>query len=368
MTGNLSAPAGTVFSAVISAPNRNLRPGAFFSEWIGEEERITGWIILLAACVLAAGAFLFRPLPDIPFRPRLRPARDYAEAVARILAWQAKEAARVLPEARIRFLTHGRRTEQAVVFVHGYTNCPEQFAKFGELVFQAGFNVLIANLPRHGLPDRMTIEHAGLTAEELAEYADETADIARGLGERVTFAGISLGGVVSAWVWASRPDIPSAVLMAPVFGLKPVPAGLTVPAVNLFSALPNFFSWFHPGKRMAGTPDYTYPRFSTRALSQILRMGAAARRRAERNPPAGKELLLIVNPRDWAVNNSLACRIVDRWRCLGASVAIRRLDESWELEHDFVDPGQPGQPIGRVYPLLLEWMGGRKTPAPSAEG
>jgi pimeloyl-ACP methyl ester carboxylesterase len=42
--------------------------------------------------------------------------------------------------------------------------------------------------------------------------ADEVVDIAQGLGEQVSMAGISMGGVVTAWAAQNRPDIARPIL------------------------------------------------------------------------------------------------------------------------------------------------------------
>ena len=55
-----------------------------------------------------------------------------------------------------RLLTHGEKTERAVVLVHGLTNCPKQWELFGQEAFRRGWNVLILRLPEHGLGDRET--------------------------------------------------------------------------------------------------------------------------------------------------------------------------------------------------------------------
>jgi hypothetical protein len=76
------------------------------------------------------------------------------------------------------------KSRAAIILVHGYTNCPQQFKALGQRFYDMGYNVLIAPLPHHGLADRMTEEHGLLTAEELAAYADETVDLAQGLGDQ----------------------------------------------------------------------------------------------------------------------------------------------------------------------------------------
>ncbi|MGB7538906.1 MAG: alpha/beta fold hydrolase [Anaerolineales bacterium] len=318
------------------------------------------FLLLTGVIILGAGLFLFRPLAVGNLVSRPDPASDYQEAERRISAVRVREGERIIPDARLQYLTHGDRTDRAIVFVHGYTNCPRQFVKLGEMFFQQGYNVLIANLPRHGLPDRMNDLQAGLTAEELAAYADEMADIAQGLGRRVTFAGISCGGVVSAWAWANRADVSTAVLMAPAFGFRMIPLRLTFPIVNLLSVLPNFYGWWDPVKKNQGAPEHTYPRYATRALRQILLLAYAVRGRVKKEPPAGKELIVVTNPNDWAVSNAMIGRVLREWRRLGIPIAHRQFEASWKLDHDFIEPAQPHQPIERTYPLLLEWITGKK--------
>ena len=116
-------------------------------------------------------------------------------------------------------LTHGQRTEKAVVLFHGYTNCPQQFRELGQILYEQGYNALIPRLPRHGLADRKVENLSPLTAEELRECADISVDIACGLGQKAYVAGLSAGGTLSAWVAQNRGDVTRVVLIAPALGL-----------------------------------------------------------------------------------------------------------------------------------------------------
>jgi pimeloyl-ACP methyl ester carboxylesterase len=318
------------------------------------------FLLVLGVVILTLGLLLYRPISFEKLGSRPNPAGDYQEAERRISAIHGRETERIIPDARLQFMTHGDRTDEAIVFVHGYTNCPRQFVKLGELFFQRGYNVLLANLPRHGLPDRMNDVQSGLTAEELAAYADEIADIAHGVGRRITFAGISCGGVVSAWAWANRADVSAAVLMAPAFGFRMIPWRLTFPIVHLLSVLPNFYGWWNPIEKNRGLPEHTYPRYATRALGQILRLAYAVRSQVKKAPPIRKELIAVTNPNDWAVSNVMIAGVLRGWRQLGIPVTHRQFEATWKLDHDFIEPAQPHQPIDRTYPLLLEWIIGRK--------
>ena len=306
------------------------------------------FLLVIGVIFLGIGWFLCRPISVGNLGSRPNPAAGYEEAERRIAAIRAREGDRIIPDARVQFMTHGERTGEAIVFVHGYTNCPRQFVQLGEMFFKRGYNVLIANLPRHGLLDRMNDVQAGLTAEELAAYADETADIARGLGRRVTFVGISCGGVVSAWAWACRPDVSAAVLMAPAFGFHMIPWWFTFAAVNLLSILPNIYGWWNPITKLQGAPEHTYPRYSLRALRQILRLAYAVRGRVREAPPAGKELIVVTNPSDLAVSNAMTGRVLREWRELGIPVTHRQFEIFLETGTRFYRAG-PAQPADQAH-------------------
>ncbi len=54
-------------------------------------------------------------------------------------------------------------------------------------------------------------------------YGDEVVDIARGLTDHVTMAGISCGGLITGWAAQQRQDVDLAVLTSPGFGFKAIP-------------------------------------------------------------------------------------------------------------------------------------------------
>ena len=134
------------------------------------------------------------------------PARDYAAAINHFQEIQKVEGPELNPVCHSILLTHGMRTERAVVFFHGYTNCPEQFRELGQIFYDMGDNVLIPRLPRHGMADRKVENLTPLKAEELRDCADTSVDIARGLGQKVYVAGLSAGGTLTAWIAQNRSD------------------------------------------------------------------------------------------------------------------------------------------------------------------
>ncbi len=295
------------------------------------------------------------PAPTRKLSSHPRPVGGYDEALQRIEAIRVKQDSALNPACHLLFMTHGRRVERAIVFAHGYTNCPKQFQALGEAFYVSGYNVLIVPLPHHGLEDRLTIEQRLLTANELAAYADVVIDIAQGLGEQVTLIGLSGGGIVTAWAAQYRIDLDLAVLISPAFGLASIPTPLTYPAMRLFRLLPNFYKWWDPKLKEAIGPAYAYPRLATRALVNILYLAYAVRVAARRDPPSARAILVVTNANDTDVNNALTAQVVRLWRAHGAKdLRTFEFDSSLGLGHDLIDPSQSNQRTDIVYPKLIE--------------
>src|SRR6266516_2230627 len=107
-------------------------------------------------------------------------ALDYESAITRYAELQAAEDDTINPVCRSKIMTHGTKTENVIVLVHGITNCPEQFAEFAPLFFEWGYNVFIPRIPRNGLANRMTNEHTSLTAAEPRDCSNTLVDTASG--------------------------------------------------------------------------------------------------------------------------------------------------------------------------------------------
>ncbi len=312
------------------------------------------WFAVLVALPVLA-LLLLRPVGPGRFPSRPDPARDYDEALRRVAAAGARDGAGVSPEGRTRLLTHGRRTARAVVLLHGLTNCPEQFRLLGERLHERGANVYLPRMLGHGLTDRMDPGQARLDASWLCRATDEAVDIARGLGEEVVVAGLSVGGTMAAWAAQQRADVARAVAIAPLLGLAAAPGPLTRPAMNLLLALPNLFVWWDIRVRadLPG-PGHVYPRFSTRAVAQTLRLAAGIEADARRAAPAAGTMALVTAGDDAATDNGAADRLARRWRAHGARVVTRHFPARLGLQHDIVDPGQVGADPALVYPVLLD--------------
>jgi len=261
---------------------------------------------------------------------------------------------RIGKNARTTLLDHGERRPWAVVLFHGLTNHPGQYVEFGPQVFETGANVFIPRLPKHGYADRMTDDIASLTAGEVLATSSEAVDIACGLGERVAILGISVGGLLAAYFAQFRADVASAVPVAPDFALLQLPHGLTWTLEKLVLALPNFFMWWDARIRERQRPVTAYPRFSTHALMQTLRIGDVVYDTSKNAAPLAMHVATVINRVDPAVNNDVTRRVVENWqsRRVGGIelIELRNLPEN----HDIIDPDNPVARTDLVYPRLLD--------------
>src|SRR4029077_2595483 len=94
-----------------------------------------------------------------------------------------------------------------------------------------------------------------------------------------------------------RPEVHRAVIIAPPFEVTHVPAVLEKPLVNLSSHVPNVTRRSAPDSTR---PDRD-PGFATHGLAQVLKLGMAVRRDADRDAPERAEVLFLVNADDGTV-------------------------------------------------------------------
>lgn len=316
--------------------------------------RLWRFVLAVLCVVLALGLAVLTPWNVSGLESHPRPAQSYAEAVQRVAALWGQAGAEMNPLCRPELLTHGKKVERAIILVHGYTNCPQQFRELGRRFYDLGYNVLIAPLPHHGLADRMTDAQAQLRAEELAAYADATVDVAQGLGQHVTMMGISAGGTTTAWAAQHRSDIDVAVIISPAFGFKQIPTPMTAAVMNVETLLPDSFQWWDPVRQADAPPPYAYPRYFTHPLTQILRLGFATQADAQRAQPAAKKVVVVFNANDNSVNNSMTMTVVKNWQARGANVSTYEFEAALKLGHDLIDPTQADEQIEVVYPRLIE--------------
>jgi len=314
------------------------------------------WIFAFALLILILW-IAFRPLPIRPIESYPKPVENYEAAVAQIKGLQDKDDQDSVREVCItKLYDHGTQTEHVIVLVHGFTNCPEQFNELGKQYYEAGYNVFIPRMPYHGLSDRLTDELVNLTAENLSTFGDQVIDIAHGLGKKITVMGISGSGTLVTWLAQNRADIDFAFAIAPLFGIAFVPSSLTKLFERIALLLPNFFLWWDP-RTKAENPysiDYAYPRYPTRALVEIIRLGMITRSQAEKAPPAAKNMTIIINDAEPAVSNVEILKLLTLWKKHGrGNLSEIHLEKDLKLPHDIITPGTPGVPVEITHPRLF---------------
>ncbi|HLZ29063.1 MAG TPA: alpha/beta fold hydrolase [Chloroflexota bacterium] len=282
----------------------------------------------------------------------------YADSMARINALCTYEAAnpRINPECASIVMEHGRRTRRSIVCMHGITSSPVQFRDLGALFFERGYNVLILRMPRHGYRDRLTHAQSRLKVADYQAYVTEATEIGRGLGEHLTVAGLSVSGVLAAWVAQTRADLDLAVPIAPSFAPRDVPPLLIPGLIEVLRRLPNLLVPWDFRRPVPVAPGCSYPRFSTHAVAEAFRLGAEVLQAATRTPPAARSILVVTNPGDMAVNDPATRTVVRQWRIHADRTKIREYVFGPELQnmHDIIGPYQPNARVDYVYPILLD--------------
>jgi carboxylesterase len=309
--------------------------------------------VLLA--VLAAAWALLGRIPPVSDPGPPRPAATFADALARVDSMRALDGPGLNSACRTRVLTGSAKAANAIVLLHGFTNCPKQLDSLAARFARRGYNVLVPRVPRHGQADRMTTELAHLTAEELTRSGMDAVDIARGLGDRVTVMGLSSSAVVTAWLAQHRTDVDCAVLLAPSFAPRGMRAVVARRMTNALLRLPNFYVWWDRKlKAQVPGPDQCYPRFASRALAQVYRLGFTTLDDAGHARPEARRLVILTTALDEGVNNDVTRELARRWREHGANVRTYEFPESLGVRHDMLDPEQPYQRVGVSYPVIEE--------------
>jgi pimeloyl-ACP methyl ester carboxylesterase len=284
---------------------------------------------------------------------------DYAGALQVVDGFQALDGPNVNPACRTRLYTHGHRTEKALVLLHGFTNCPAQFDELGRRFFEQGWNVLIPRYPRHGYTDRLSTAIAELTPDHLIAVANRSALAGGGLGERLTVAGLSLGGILTGHLAQTHDEIERAVLIAPMFGLKPIPAPALAALTQVIYLLPNFYIWWNSKAKDEVGPPHGYPRFATRAYAALFTVASRVMAAARRAAPKAAGIGVITNAAEPRLDNRFTDQLVSSWRRHGAKVETFEFPATDRLPHDLIDPvANPPSVLARSYPVVSSFIEG----------
>ena len=246
---------------------------------------------------------------------------------------------------------HGKQTDEAIILWHGFTNCPAQFIELGQMFHDRGYNVYIPLIPRHGMRDRMTDALAGLTRAELKMAALEAMRIASGLGKHVNTAGLSLGGVLAAWL-AQNAQIQTALAISPFFALPWFGRAINGYVCDALLALPNQWMWWDPRLKEQCKPDHAYPRFPTHALATLMKFGQSVFALAQEQPPLAQRCVLALNARDPAINLMVARELWTTWERAAEMVETFVFTDLPAI-HDIIEPTTYLEAPHMSYPRLL---------------
>lgn len=312
--------------------------------------------VVVGGLAMALGAVSFFPIMQKPVEYQSRPVASYDEAVRQIREEIAQSPPEVSEIGRTKLLDHGHATKRAFVLLHGLSNCPEQFATLGKMLFDQGYNVLIPRTPYHGESDRLTTSFAKLTAQEMVDSGNQAADRAHGLGEEVIVAGLSINGATVAWMAQNRPDLNRVVLMAPFLAPATIPKWAKGPPERFLLRMPNHFFWWNPKlKEKLPGPTYSYPRFPTKVIGQVMLLGSEVLSQAEKTKPACNDILVITTASDTAANKDFTDELVTCWQRF-EKVETYEFPADQKVPHDFIDPHQIDQQTAIVYPKLMELL------------
>jgi carboxylesterase len=235
-----------------------------------------------------------------------------------------------------------------------------QLVMLGDLLYDAGYNVLIPRVPRQGLMDKMTDDISLLRSEELVDFTSKTIGLAAGLGERLSVFGFSGGGTLASYAAHQMDVVREAVLAAPLVGLHVVPNAAVRAVHRATMHGPERYMWWNPIERADGPASpRAYPRFSTRSLSAYLQVSLGL---YDAEPARSSDLdrvVLILNENDFAVDNDYAMQFAEK--VLGprsGRIETMLFTRRMGLHHDWLDPlGADGDRLERGYVPLLAALG-----------
>ena len=248
---------------------------------------------------------------------------------------------------------HAEPVRRVFLLLHGLTASPLQFAALGDILFDRGANVFIPRLPHHGYGDRLTTALEALTARELEEFAIESYTRAAELGDEVVVVGFSLGGLLAAWIGQEFP-VARATAIAPFLGVSWIPNGWTSTVARVALRVPNRFLWWNPIRRAGLLPIHGYPRFPTHAIAQSVALGQTLLAAAARKRPAARDVQVVLNTSEAAVNNSSARVLARSWsRHLNGRIVLHRV-KGLPASHDIIEPLRHPAIVRRLYPALID--------------
>ncbi len=334
-------------------------------KWSGPRRRLAIAATVLAVFIVAGLVGSYVWLSTLPLAAPGgqtapgQPAKSYVEATAAFRIIAAKEAGMPLHDlCRSSLLTHGRKVARVVIYFHGFTSCPAQGDALASRLFDMGYNVYRPLLFGHGEAIPTAAAMTELTSQHLIGLANESVDMAQGLGDEVVVVGLSAGGTMAAWAAQYRADVDHAIAVSPFFGPYVVPPWAMHAATNLTLSLPNLVFAWNPLQNVAEAGDFPVALPATHALAEIMLVGSLVQESARIAPPAAARVSFLLNEADVAVSNELTEAIIADWRSHGADVTVETLPFSRLLPHDVINHRERGADVELVHSTIVEMMNG----------
>ena len=206
-------------------------------------------------------------------------------------------------EKRIRWQVPGKRTEFAVVYLHGFSASRQEIAPTTELIADAlDANLFETRLTGHGRVDGAMLE---MQAEDWLADATEALTVGARIGERIILIGTSTGGTLALAMTGhpSMQEVESIVVISPNFGPDdPAAQWLTRPAGPLLARamLGETRSWEPRNEEQARYWSTSYP---TRAIVEVMRLVDLANSHLPLQ--LDQPLLVLLSPNDGVVSPRL---------------------------------------------------------------
>jgi pimeloyl-ACP methyl ester carboxylesterase len=189
----------------------------------------------------------------------------------------------------------------------------------------------------------------------------EYVAVARELGDRVTVAGFSLGGLLAAWI-GQYYEIDRCVPIAPFFGIACIPNRLMNTVAERLLRVPNRFHWWNPILRDRHIAACGYPRYTTHAIAHSYRMARSLLDEALTSSPGAAHVTIVTNAAEVVVNNFAIRRLYRRWQRHSPESVTLSVLTGLPLSHDIVSPLRPWRLADRVHPTLLRAIDPQENP------
>jgi pimeloyl-ACP methyl ester carboxylesterase len=300
--------------------------------------------IVLGILVAAVAVFYAWPMGDKELQLAQANPMDYSQAIAYHAAENKTAQALGLRQGcQSQLLTHGQKTEKAVVMLHGYVSCPKQFTALGQYFFERGYNVYIPRMPDHGLAESTPEK---FTSFDLAAHASKAVDVAAGLGEEVGVVGLSGGGVLGTWLAEYRHEVSRLLVLSPFY--EPSPERLPKWQVKPFVIL--YGKELLADQTAESNQDLHY-----RSLAQFVRLRFNFKDKPYN--PGLKSVAAVVAVGDREIDQRLAKDIPERLAIANnLSLEFYEPPAEWNLGHDIAQAeGNPdiGGRAAELYPAYL---------------